>query len=315
VLKILFVNQPQSEYGQSFLYDGLRRLGHVVIDYPYNDRLHFTEKKECAGDCTKGPCAYGGNVGCTNHPAHLCWPNQKHLLDNPLFGAPDLIISNNGYGNESLHRFYAEHNTPIAALDLGDSLNSSYDAWTHVIGRPPDFFFRREYLEGQPGKPLSYSFYDDALAFEDNSKYTVSFMFRPTNPQRVALAEQIRAIPGSFVGEVSHSQYLDILSKSRFSVALKGAGYDSVRRWEIPCRGSVLCTDYAPIIINNDFVDGESCIKFKSADELVAKVNSYLNGSPEVYNTLRNNSFKHFKQFHTTTERARQFLKDCGFND
>ncbi len=231
----------------------------------------------------------------------------------PFVGPPDLVITNNGYGKEELYREQL-FNRKIAALDLGDSPISSYGAWSLVIGRPPDFFFRREYFEGQEGKPLSYSFYDRALEFNETKdlEYTVSFMFRPTNPERMALAEHIRAIPGSFVGEVPHSQYLDILSKSRFSIALKGAGYDSVRRWEIPCRGSVLCTDYAPITINNDFVDGESCIKFSSPKELIDKINGYLNNDNK-FNLLRLNCFNHFKSYHTTTERAKQFLKDCGF--
>lgn len=308
MLKILFINQECSEYGQSFLYDGLRSLGHWVVEFPYNYRLHFNDKVECkVNSCVDGPCSKNIGFGCTNHPAHLCWNPLP-----PFDSLPDLVVTNNGIGNEAIHRFMAAHKVPIAALDLGDSTNSAYDVWCQVIGQKPDFFFRREYLKGQVGNPLSYSFYEKYSKFNTDLKYTVSFMYRPTNSIRDKFAEAVAKIPNSYVGQLPHKEYIEVLSQSMFSVAVRGAGYDTVRRWEIPCMGAVLCTDNSPIVINNDFEDEKSCIRYDSVDELVTKIKYYLNNL-DVYNNLRQNCYNHFSKYHTTTERAREFLKVCGY--
>lgn len=317
MLNILFINQPTSEYGQSFLIHGLTALGHNVMAW-FGGTFYFDVLTECFGHCNHkdSPCKkldIGTPTGCLRHCAHLDlrkpWPMNLNK--------PDLIITNNGYGNEDLHRFYKKRGVRIAALDLGDSPKDSFRAWSEVIGSPPDFFFRREYYPGQPGYPLQYSFYEEKSIFRPLNEltYSISFMGKATSPIRAEYSEVLKSIPNSFIGEVPHSQYLDVLSRSKFSVAIRGAGYDTVRRWEAPGRGSLLCAEEWPLDSDNDFEDGLNCIKFSNPQELYDKVTKYLNSSDSdsVYNTIRNNCYKHFLQHHTTKARAREFLKKCGF--
>jgi hypothetical protein len=314
-LNIYFLHQERSEYGQSFLYHGLCSLGHNVVPFGKNT-FHFKRLKECGGKIChleSSPCVKMEDVGCLEHSAHLTL--EEPYCGVNIFEHCDLLVTNNGWGNEELIRGFRDRGVKIAALDLGDSINSSYDAWKEVIGSKDFYLFRREYVEGQIGNPLSYSFYEEKSIYRDSKEliYNVSFLSRPTSPQRIKYIELMQSIPNSIAGTVPHSQYLDVLSRSKFSVAVRGAGFDTVRRWEIPARGSVLCLEEAPIVINNDFTDGLNCIKFSSPEELRDKINYYLNNSCGGYDKLRENCFSHFRKFHTTKERAKEFLKGCGF--
>lgn len=319
---ILFINQRQPEYGQSLLYHGLYNLGHFVYPWFYST-FHYERLEECDMDCAAptSPCSdVTVPIGCTNHPAHLNlnppgFMEHEHILNKSW----DLIVTNNGYGNERLHRHFRGQGIPIAALDLGDSARHSYEAWCEVLEGPPDFFFRREYYPGQPGRPLSYSFYRERArllgADEIGTKLSISCLYRPTNPIRNIIGSEIKAeFENSFVGQKPHSEYLETLASSQFSVALPGAGQDTLRHWEIPSQGSVLCMPPSPITVNNQFTDGENCLIFNSVDELIFKIKYYLNSSPSVYNKLRENSFQHFMKYHTTEARAAEFLQVCGLS-
>jgi len=142
-------------------------------------------------------------------------------------------------------------------------------------------------------------------------EYNLSFLYRPTNRQRTEMAVEFSDFPDAFVGEIPHHEYLQLLQNSKFSVAIQGAGWDTLRYWEIPAMGSVLCRIPSPIVIPNDFEDGVNCIEFNSPSELREKIGHYLN-TPLVYNELRANSLEHFKKFHTTKARAEYMLKECG---
>lgn len=317
-LKILFINQPNSDYGQSLLYHGLTRLGHYIIPW-FNNPFHFQSLKDCSIQCGENsPCKLlsdNSKHGCTNHPAHLSIKKDESYGGVNILQHAGLVITNNGYGNEELLRTLIKNGRKICVLDLGDSTSSSIEAWTQVLGQKPEFYFRREYLQGQFGHPLSYSFYNEKAVFrgENELMYNVSFLTRPTSSERKTYSDALNSIPGSVIGAVPHSQYLDILSKSKFSVAVRGAGFDTLRRWEIPARGSVLCLERSPIVINNDFEDGLNCIKFSSPDELIGKINYYLNSSDKsVYNKLRKNCFDHFIKYHTTEARAKELLEKCN---
>lgn len=315
-MRIFFFNQPMSEYGQSLLYHGLRKLGHdVVTNLP--NTFHFTSLAECSERCqdASSPCKDLGRTnptGCSNHPSHLTLDKSRHVYIDSYFNY-DLVISNNGHEAER-HRAFIKQGVPIAALDLGDSPWSALDAWTGVLGTKPNHFFRREMMNGQYGSALSYSFYLEKARFRDISELDirVSFLSRPTSPERAMYAQELSKLPGSFVGQVKHTEYLDTISRSMFSVAVRGAGYDTLRRWEIPAMGSVLCLEESPIIVNNDFTDGLNCIRFSSPTELTDKINFYLSDF-DKYNKLRLNCYTHFLKYHTTAKRAEQLLESCGF--
>jgi len=322
-MNILFINQPTSEYGQSLLYHGLYSLGHHVVPL-YPNTFHFDSLEDCAMECSnpESPCSnIKSRVGCTNHPAHLALPNQlgrseslQVLIEDKTNW--DLVVTNNGYGHERLLRNYIKRGIPVACLDLGDSPRAAFPEWSAVLDGPPKLFFRREYHVGQPGFPLSYSYYGDRASLHELAfpVWDVACLYRPTNPQRAKIGERIReAFPNSVVGQKPHSEYLETIGSSLFSVALPGAGEDTLRHWEIPSQGSVLCKPKSSIIVNNDFTGGVNCIEFEDAEDLVIQIKSYLNGPHGLYNKLRDSCYQHFLKYHTTKARASEFLNHCGF--
>lgn len=319
-MEILFINQRGAEYGQSLLYHGLTKLGYNVVPWFWST-FHFEDLAECDMNCSdpRSPCSDPTvGIGCTNHPAHLALPYPRYIEHEKIIDTNwDLVVTNNGFGHEQLHRHFRRRGIPIAALDLGDSPQSAWGAWNRVIGGPPDFFFRREYYPGQQGFPLSYSFYKERAvgreALETRPGLVVSSLYRPTNSTRQRVSEAIgKTFENSFVGQKPHSEYLETIASSLFSVALPGAGQDTLRAWEIASQGSVLCKPEQSITINNDFVGGESCIVFKNVEDLVSQIKYYLNCSPDVYNKLRQNCYEHFLKHHTTEARATEFLNRCG---
>ena len=317
MLNILFINQPTSEYGQSLLYHGLHSLGHNVYPY-YPNTFHYVHLKECDMDCEnpQNPCKGNTGWGCLNHPAHLALTQPYYIAPGTILDMKwDLVVTNNGFGNERILRSLDRRGIPIACLDLGDSDQPAYPQWASVLGRAPELYFRREYKAGQPGFSLSYSWYAGNRAAHQLAfpVWDVSCLYRPTNSQRAGFAAAIsEAFDNSVVGAKPHKEYLETIGASLFSVALPGAGQDTLRHWEIPAQGTVLCKPKSSIIVNNDFTGGENCIEFENVEDLISQVKYYLNSSHDVYNKLRENCYSHFLKYHTTVARASEFLNKCG---
>jgi len=309
-MNILFIVQPppNNDYAQSQIYYGLKKLGHIVYCYPSNHTFHFDLLDNCqVNNCNKGPCNIYSKVGCF-HPCHLTLKEDfipKH--ENGDF-IPDITITNNGYGMEMLYRTPTIAKSKIVALDLGDSTYDSYNEWCKCIGREPDLFLRREHLTGQHGLPFDYSFYDEKLTKRPTKKlvYSIAFMHRPTNPERAMYAEVIKRIPNSIVGEFKYSEYLEILSYSKFAVAMPGAGQTTVRHVEIPGMGAVLCRKPWP----KNFSDRETCpsITFNSPEELEGQVCSLLE-QPTLYEHIRDNSFTYMQKYGTCTSKVSYILE------
>lgn len=312
MLKILFINQPGSEYLQSQLYYGLVKLGHSVWDLPNNHTFHFQSLENCDMNCKNGPCAQNNAViGCNPHSAHLTLPKFDYSWK---MEDCDLIVTNNGYGYENLYRDLAHK--PIAVLDCGDSRYSSYSEWVKCIGRKPTAFFRREFLIGQDGGPdrhqLNFSFYDDRKKFlpYKDLKYNVSCMFRPTNPIRQEIIQHISKLPNVFIGQLKYPEYLERISESKFVIDLPGAAVTCVRTTEIAGRGSVIVRPHQKeIYIRNDFT---SDICYETYDDMLEQLYFFIRNERE-YRNLRLNSWAHFNAYHTCTARSLELLNAVGF--
>jgi hypothetical protein len=72
------------------------------------------------------------------------------------------------------------------------------------------------------------------------------------------------------------SDYAAEIRRHWICASLRGSGWDTYRYWEIPYVGSVLLCQESPLKIDNDFVHGESCLRFSTVDQAMALAADYL---------------------------------------
>lgn len=310
-MKILFITQTDSaEYAISQLYYGALKLGHEVCVYPFNPYLNFKELKDCNMDCKNGPCSNPKEIGCLNHPAHIC----SNVNSNLEAFTPDITITNNGYGQRNLYLLPKIQKSKIVALDLGDSLYSAHKEWAECIGRQPDVFYRRELLSWQPGLPFDYTAHDDKFIFKSHTemKYSVAFMHRPTNPERQRYLDIVKRIPKSIYGQFDLPEYLKILSESYIGVALPGAGHTTVRHAEIPSQGAILARQPWPAEFAQR-LENPYDILFNSVGDFEFKITKALSSNYIVRN--REQSFQWAKENGTCSSMVKRIIKECNIQN
>jgi spore maturation protein CgeB len=86
---------------------------------------------------------------------------------------------------------------------------------------------------------------------------------------------------------------------------LRGYGYDTARYWEIASRGSALFSQELPLIIPNNFVDGESALFFSNKEQFKNKFKKYVAKSDE-WKEIGRAAHKLFYKHHTPEKRVRE---------
>lgn len=59
-------------------------------------------------------------------------------------------------------------------------------------------------------------------------------------------------------------------------IAPRGSGWDTYRYWEIPYLGSAMLCQNHPLKIDDDFIHGESCLRFSTVDEAKSLIEEFL---------------------------------------
>jgi len=106
---------------------------------------------------------------------------------------------------------------------------------------------------------------------------------------------------------IPYTEYQKILSSSKLSISVQGAGFDTYRYWEVPFYGSTLVSQKPFIFIENNFVDGESAIFFRNFKELERKLDYYL--LKDKWEMICKNGQTHFLKYHTHIHRAKKILE------
>jgi hypothetical protein len=110
-------------------------------------------------------------------------------------------------------------------------------------------------------------------------------------------------------GDLEKGKYYEVLARSKSSISVRGYGYDTWRYWEIPAFGSALVSQRSPLIIPNNFVDGESALFFGNEEELRIKFRRYVAKSDEWMEIARNGNGL-FRKHHTPQKRVRELILD-----
>lgn len=177
-------------------------------------------------------------------------------------------------------------------------------------------------FDGPRARSFNLSSWDDAcLSGASGEKdYDVSFIASMTNPLRKLTYETLSRLSkrsglkiytslGSDASQlaVPYSEYVDIISRSKISVSAPGAGFDTYRFWEIPCLGAALASWEPWIRIEDNFVDGESAIFFKDANEMVEKILWALRTG--AWEDIAKRGRHWFMEKHTPLHRAKAILR------
>ncbi len=317
--RILFINTPETDYLQDLSYAGLSKVlgpGRVV-DYPWNPRFHLPLK------------GYPRDLGLSG----FAWPRALDAI-----GPFDLVVV--GAAKPRCFRSYIDiakripPATPVAFIDGSD--------WTEVGGdlkrlggwdlfqeadrkRPFDLVFKREMVEGaaygMKTYPLPFSFNFDRLPGKPASslKYQVSFWAVESNPARTrALGLLENKFDCRTNGTVRNQvfskyrrkgkRYLEELAACAVVLNLPGAGWDTLRYWEVPALGRFMISMRPRIVIPDNFEDGKEVVFCRDdLSDLVELCQHYLDHAEER-EAMAEAAGRKARERHSDTARARYML-------
>jgi len=115
------------------------------------------------------------------------------------------------------------------------------------------------------------------------TEYDVAFLSTPTSDVRMDVRSQLERLAAEGVrvrlleeGEfLDWATYMDVLTRSRIGVSVRGGGFDTYRYWEIAAAGALLLAETPRIVIPGNFVDDEEAI-FAPVERLAALVPALL---------------------------------------
>jgi hypothetical protein len=160
--------------------------------------------------------------------------------------------------------------------------------------------------------PLPFGIIDTGFEPRAEKDVDVAFLASPTSPERVRVAEELRALEreGAVVESATNANlpwldYIELLSRSRIAVSVRGLGYDTYRYWEIPYAGALLLSEPVQTIIPDNFVDGREAV-FAPVDRLAERARELLGQDNRA---IAEAGRQKLLALHTSVHRARTVLE------
>ncbi len=292
-MRIVYINPSVYDYLSATLLEGLTELGHDVITAQassYGRRFDDADLRTAAKDSDL--VIVGSNIGVRSHLVQDIANPRKVFVDGT--DSQDFTVINN-------IRFKA-----VFKRELNRQF---HDAINHFVF-PLPFAAEKRYFSDQPVTK------DIAVTFLANMH---------TNPWRHSIHQRLQNLHLSDVisgatNERAYSSaqpkthanetpvYRQLLRRSRISINVAGAGYDTARFWEILAARAMLMTQDLDIVIPHGFTDGHDCVIFRSLDEFDDKLLFYMN-RPELVAQIADRGYQRLITHHTTRARAQQFLE------
>lgn len=196
--------------------------------------------------------------------------------------------------------------------------------------RPFDYIFKREYIVDRSYAdnvyPLPLAFNFDRMPIIDKQyKYDVAFWAVESDPIRSeALALIENRFDCSSNGTVKNQvmkkykrkgdYYLQELSRCKISLNFRGAGWDTLRYWEVPALGGFMISQKPGILIKNNFVNEKEIVYCNDdLSDLVGLCEYYLKND-DKREAIAKNSLAKMKAFHTDQHRAKEVLEISGYS-
>lgn len=319
-MNILYINRNKSDYIQDFTYTGLCKLlgDKSLYESPWNSKFHFNLKP------------YPKNIGLRKSQFF------SSLLKNPK--SIDLVIV------ASCHPDVISHyekifdsmpkDTPRIFLDGGD--------WPEIAGdldrlggkeifnrlqkkRAFDLIFKREYLledqhpENVHEYPMCFNL-DLVPELDHDKKYDVSFWAVESDPLR---SKAFQMLSGKFDCDDNGTHgsqimskykrkgsfYLQELARCNIVLNIRGAGWDTLRFWEVFALNTFMISTKPGIRIPNNFVDKEHVIYCDDDISNLVDLCEYYLAKPEERQKIASQGYEHLKKYHTDIKRAEFLLE------
>ncbi len=309
--RVLFLTPPRPHYGLDVLYDGLHTLlgAAGVVEYPYKPFLHG----EVREDLKHYPCAFN-HPGAEHSLGEIAALLEEGRFDLVLFGDAE-----NELDGEVVHTLAAAAgNVPVCLIDAGDDPCDKREVMQARLGKAALGYFKREMLAcrdyGPQARPLPFAYPDARVpgALEAPRPHDIFWAGHRYAGLRRPYLERLEAHLGlAFPPQLAPEDYVRQLLSSKIGLSFFGFGFDTVRYWELPAHGCMLLAERLPIAIPHNFVDGVHAVFFDDLHDLQQKAIHYLD-HPQAAQAIALAGHAHFKQHHTASARARQFLQSAA---
>jgi len=112
-------------------------------------------------------------------------------------------------------------------------------------------------------------------------------------------------------GKLSYEDYFELLAQSKMALSIRGAGFDTVRYWEIVASKRLLVSETPYIHIPHNFEHGKHALFCRpDLSDLVDIVRASLKDEA-CRQSMIEQAYQHLLRYHTCEQRAKQFLEIC----
>ncbi len=324
-MKVLFIGSKSYDYMQDIVYSGLVKVLGIrnVIEYRWNKKYHLPLKQ------------YPKNLGYFSNSIISSIHINKTTYDLVVLAAtkPD------SFKHYIQMASKIPKKTPVVWIDGGDRAEIGGDLAR--LGEPMllnkaqairdfDIIFKREMklsmVYDKNVVPLTFGFNLTRIPknLPKTKKYDVAFWAGESHPIRTKALNKLQhqfdcdtngTTKGVDLENFSRTGtfYLEELAACKINLSLRGGGFDTLRYWEIPAVGSLLISEPADIIIENNFIDKKHAVFCDpSVDDLLNLCQYYLKNYSKREKIVKNGN-QHLLKYHTDIVRANFLLKKSLF--
>lgn len=320
-LKVLFLADPQMDYGSYMMFDGLTRIfgDSNVVTYPY--------VRSWYGEVDDTYILDDGKRGCTGPPEFVCarekneWSFEQIARNIDKFfititSSPRTYAIN---AARDFRKVFGNRLPPMIFTDHEDSDIVRYDLINEL---QPIASFKREIfrdLSHQKIYPLPFSSFVDEPD-NLNKDIDIFYLVGCTSSSRMKIRDillgderlkkyNIYAGADDKQRKIGYREYLKLMARSKINITTRGHGYDSVRLWEITSFKGLQIGDNLPILIPYAFTHGLNKIYHKDdLSDLVDLIIYYLEHDEER-RKIGLAGYEHGIKYHTSKKRIEYMLE------
>ena len=312
-MTVLFLNHPEADYGEYFLYNGLCELvgAENVWDFPYkksyHGEFHTYDRPWCSDG--KGCTAPFEFVVSRDVPERtmkdVIEALASRMISLVVLGSPRPTV------RDYLRLLTPAIDVPIVLHDGEDY--EDIDFFKLTAEYQIKLVLKREFVLGKPipsgvfVRPFPFSCARPQVSADKT--VDVLLAVGESHPARAAAREVVERISARVLcGHWGWTRYAELIAQSKIAVAPRGHGHDTVRRWDIPAFNTLLMCERTNLIEDNPLRDGEHCVYYSGPDELRDKLAWWVEHDAERERVARAGQ-DFVRQHHTNAARARRMLE------